>query len=377
MAQAQKHRSIKTFFVKGLLHFLLAFSLISAVMPQYARAGLFSTLLHFFSGEAEEQTASKLSFISLPLLGSAYGAGPRPDDSSQEGGSVMAEADFELITVQQNALVAPRNPLGVQESYHGEDEIVVYRVEPGDAPGLIARRFGVSLNTILWANNIKNPNFIKAGDELIILPVSGVRYEVKKDDTLESIVKKFKPKSADASDIPGLVADVASFNGLALHEALAADTVIIIPDGEIETIVRKPSEPKSVPASLPSSVSQGAGVPDIAGYYMRPISGGRKTRGMHGYNGIDLANSCGFPVAASAQGNVILVHSSGWNGGYGKYLVIKHPNGTQTLYAHLSAIHVQPGQWLYQGQQIGMIGSTGNSTGCHVHFEIRGARNPF
>jgi murein DD-endopeptidase MepM/ murein hydrolase activator NlpD len=94
-------------------------------------------------------------------------------------------------------------------------------------------------------------------------------------------------------------------------------------------------------------------------------------------NGIDLANSCGLPVAASAHGKVLIARTSGWNGGYGKYVVLAHSNGTQTLYAHLASIVVTPGQEIPRGVPIGSIGSTGNSTGCHVHFEIRGAKNPF
>ena len=105
--------------------------------------------------------------------------------------------------------------------------------------------------------------------------------------------------------------------------------------------------------------------------------GGRKTQGIHGYNGVDLASSCGEPVFASASGSVILARPTGWNSGYGQYTVLSHSNSTQTLYAHLSKIFVSPGQNVSQGAIIGLIGSTGRSTGCHVHFEVRGARNPF
>ena len=117
---------------------------------------------------------------------------------------------------------------------------------------------------------------------------------------------------------------------------------------------------------------------------MRPIVGGRNARatranphGLHGFNGVDLANSCGLPVSAAAAGTIIIVRTSGWNGGYGKYIVVTHPNGVQTLYAHLSTIQTNVGEQVAQGTPIALIGSTGNSTGCHVHFEVRGAKNPF
>jgi len=84
-----------------------------------------------------------------------------------------------------------------------------------------------------------------------------------------------------------------------------------------------------------------------------------------------------LPVFASAEGRVLITRFSGWNGGYGRYVVISHPNGTQTLYAHLQALTVNAGDVVAKGNVIGAIGSSGNSTGCHVHFEVRGARNPF
>ena len=80
---------------------------------------------------------------------------------------------------------------------------------------------------------------------------------------------------------------------------------------------------------------------------------------------------------ASASGEVIISRAGGWNGGYGSYVVIKHSNGTQTLYAHNSRNNVSVGDYVNQGDIIAFVGSTGKSTGPHVHFEIRGARNPF
>jgi len=260
-----------------------------------------------------------------------------------------------LLVTQESALVAPRNPLGtVSEPSAGT--IFVYTVQPGDTPGGIAERFQISLNTLLWANNIRNQNLIKIGDELVILPVSGVKYEVKQGDTIESIAKKFK----------GDTEEIMSFNEIGVGEVLEAGTIIIIPDGEI-----------AAPPSPLSPAQRFAALPDARSYFTRPIFGGRKSRGLHGFNGIDLADGCGLPIVASAEGTVILVRSGGWNGGYGNYVVMTHPNGTQTLYAHVSRILARVGQKLAQGSQIATIGSTGNSTGCHLHFEVRGAKNPF
>ena len=109
---------------------------------------------------------------------------------------------------------------------------------------------------------------------------------------------------------------------------------------------------------------------------MRPVDGPR-TQGLHGYNGVDLASPSGTLIRAAASGDVIVSKSSGWNGGYGLYAVIRHNNGTQTLYAHNSLNLVTVGEHVVRGQIIGRVGSTGKSTGPHLHFEVRGARNPF
>ncbi len=321
-------------------------------IPGYAQAGFFSgvwKLLSGSGGESSEQTS--FSSVSMPLLGGAGGSAQPLAVGGPDGGLTAP-----ISATGDSALVAPRNPAGTLPNPQ-QDKILIYTVAPGDTPGSIAEQFGISLNTLLWANNIRNANLIKVGDELIILPVSGVKYEIKKGDTIETIAKKFK----------GDAGEILRFNGLAIGEELEIGGVIIIPDGEFA-----PS-----PVASSGRITSSAGLPEYSGYYMRPITGGRKSRGLHGFNGVDLANSCGLPVLASADGAVIIARSSGWNGGYGRYLVVSHPNGTQTLYAHLSSLLISVGRHVNKGGAIGTIGSTGNSTGCHVHFEVRGAKNPF
>lgn len=339
---------------------MVVLSLFVFVSPATVNAGFFSSIFRFLVGEGEVEPDVERSWsaVSMPLVGSQPISLGASDGTGGPENFEIEEASGSTPSVQDSVLVAPKNPAGTMPLSR-QDEILVYTVQPGDVPGKIAEKFGISLNTLLWANNIRNPDLIKAGDELIILPVSGIRYEVKKGDTLESIAKEFK----------GDPIEILGFNGLAIGEKLEIGMTLIIPDGELTPL-------PSVAASVQPSRSF-SGLPEYGGYYMRPIFGGRKSRGIHGFNGVDLANSCGLPVLASAEGTVIIVRSSGWNGGYGKYMVMSHPNGTQTLYAHLSSVLARVGQRVAQGSQIAVIGSTGNSTGCHVHFEIRGARNPF
>ena len=238
----------------------------------------------------------------------------------------------------------------------GTGQISFYIVQAEDTLSEIAEMFGVSVNTIVWANDLRGTN-IKEGQELLILPISGVRHVVKSGDTLQSIAKSYK------SDLD----DVLSYNNLSVDSKIKSGDIIIIPNGII-----------SASANIKSSLTQtSSSLPTYSGYYLRPIVGGRKSQGIHGYNAVDLAAPTGTPIMASASGKVIIARSSGYNGGYGLYVVISHPNGTQTLYAHMSKVNVSVGRFVERGEIIGAVGNTGKSTGPHIHFEIRGARNPF
>ena len=137
--------------------------------------------------------------------------------------------------------------------------------------------------------------------------------------------------------------------------------------------------PNADPEPAPGKTPVKNNTSGSSNYFRRPINGGIKTQGIHGHNGVDLASFGGvhIPVLAAADGVVIISKSSGWNGGYGDYVVIKHSNGMQTLYGHLSEVFVSSGDRVTKGQQIGKMGNTGQSTGVHLHFEVRGGRNPF
>ncbi len=265
-----------------------------------------------------------------------------------------------LAIVNDTALVSEGNTgeTFIDAGQSGTGQISVYVVRKGDTLSSVAKMFGVSANTIVWANDLKS-NTLKNGQELVILPISGVRHVVKSGDTLASIAKKYKTD----------LAEILSYNDLSANAKLKIGDEVIVPDGEIVV---------SSGSSSGGSSSVGASYPTFAGYYMRPVVGGKKTQGIHGHNGVDIGRlPVGSPVMASADGTVIISKTSGWNGGYGLYIVVSHPNGTQTLYSHLSRVSVSTGQRVEQGQTIGALGNTGKSTGPHLHFEIRGAKNPF
>ena len=114
------------------------------------------------------------------------------------------------------------------------------------------------------------------------------------------------------------------------------------------------------------------------GYFIEPLAAGiyHKTQGLHGHNAVDLGAPKGTPIMAAASGEVI-ISRMGWNGGYGNYIVIQHNNNTQTVYGHASKLLVSEGDMVKQGEIIALLGSTGESTGPHLHVEVRGGKNPF
>lgn len=283
------------------------------------------------------------------------------------GTTSLALGGGDTTIVGGSAFLPESGPAGtivdIVEGVKNNGQISVYIVREGDSLSEIAEMFDVSVNTILWSNDLKKGSALKPGQTLTILPISGVRYTVKKGDTLASVAKKYN----------GNADEIIRYNDLDTDGDLAIGSIIIIPNGQI------PVETKTSGTAVvkKTSPARGTGVPEYAGYYLRPIVGGVKTQGIHGYNAVDLAASAGTPVMASAGGTVVVASSGSWNGGYGNYVVIAHSNGTQTLYSHLQAVSVVRGQTVAQGDVIGSVGSTGKSTGYHLHFEIRGAKNPF
>ncbi len=317
-------------------------------MPSYASAGIFSFVADMFSSKSETQMASVVTSQNITLLQAALSPDPNP-----------AKGGGDITVVGGVALLPESGPSGTMvdiEEGHS-DMISIYVVRPGDTLSQIAKMFGVSVNTIMWANNV-TPKTLQPGSQLVILPISGIQHVVKSGDTLKSIATKYK---ADAKEI-------AQFNNILASESLTVGTNIIIPDGEGVAIA---------PTSSATSRLRGSGGPDLDYYYASPIAHYKRTQGLHGYNGVDLAASVGTPVMAAASGTVIVSKNYGWNGGYGEYIVIAHSNGTQTLYSHLNDNITYTGMQVFQGQVIGYVGSTGKSTGPHLHFEVRGAKNPF
>ena len=246
------------------------------------------------------------------------------------------------------------------------EEISVYVVRKGDTLSQIAEMFEITTDTIISANDLGKSAKLSPGDVLFILPFSGVEHNVKKGETLRGIARNY--------DVP--LDDIILFNHLEGSKIVIGDR-LIIPGGEIldeKTIAKRKSSSSSSSKSSYSSSSSNAVVKkvDNSGYYGHPLPGSIWVRGpSRTHHGVDLAAGTGTPIYAAASGRVVAAQK-GWNGGYGTVVFIKHDNGTRTVYAHMSRLGTSSGAWVSKGEVIGYVGSTGRSTGPHLHFEIKG-----
>lgn len=247
----------------------------------------------------------------------------------------------------------------VDSQQQNRTDITEYSVEPGDTPAGIAASFNISLNTLLWANDISKNTVLKTGQELIILPADGLLHIVKSGDTLEALMGKYK----------GNMEETVAFNGIADGIIYAGDTVFVA--GGVMPV-------KKAPVSIATSIGSQNILPDS--FFIPPLLKFRITQGLHYLNGVDFASpdGCGSPVYASASGTVQRAVGNGaWNGGKGNYITVLHANGVSTYYGHLMSLFVKPGDKVNTGDRIGLEGKTGKATGCHVHWQVLGAKNPF
>ncbi|NMB92477.1 MAG: peptidoglycan DD-metalloendopeptidase family protein [Parcubacteria group bacterium] len=301
------------------------------------------------------------SFFKQPAY--AYTENLTVDGSilSLEGNEALSPSveDY-FVIVDNNNLMGINAPLSFYLPTAKRHGIIKYIVQDGDTAGKIASNFGVSLNTILWANNLKSGAIIKPGQELIILPVSGIRHIVQKGDTVSSIAKKYQ----------AVTDEIIAFNNITNNE-ISVGQELIIPNGQLSSATSL-----AVSAGLKPMTIDISSWPNDTGFFAYPTSGGWNKGILHYYNAIDIINSCGSPIYASADG-IVIEAKTGWNLGYGNYVKIQHFNGTLTVYGHLGGIYVKSGDRVNQNQAIGTMSDTGNANGCHLHFEVRGAQNPF
>ena len=295
-----------------------------------------------------ETVAMAASFVSDNLANDAYEVIGNQDKTAQLAFAGDAIANPKIATTESSSKL--------------KEKSTKYVVQNGDTLSGIATKFSVTSDSIKWSNGITDENSIKPGQELSIPSVTGILYTVKSGDSLEGIANKFKTSSA-------LILAQNDLYG----EDIAIGMQLIVPNGVIEAPAPAPA-PKVATATTKSS-SYGSGRYGSSapigrtGSFRFPTVAGRSGY----YNGyhwwaIDIPNSIGTPIYASDSGQIVEA-KYGYNGGYGNTIMISHGSGFSTRYAHMSTLLILGG-YVQKGQVIGYMGSTGRSTGSHLHFEI-------
>jgi murein DD-endopeptidase MepM/ murein hydrolase activator NlpD len=248
---------------------------------------------------------------------------------------------------------AAENAISTDISQKGRDKVIDYTVVEGDTLASIAQKFDIDKDTIKWQNDLTKET-IKIGQVLQILPVKGVAHKVQKGDTLSSIAKRYDAETQAIADFP--------FNTFLNDETfdLAVGQVIIVPDGV------KPNETPTAPRIR--QLAPDAGTAVASGQFVWPTSGTITQYFSWYHPGDDIANRAAPEVLAADSGAVI--YSGCVSYGYGCHVIIDHGNGYRTLYGHLQRIYVNQGQGINRGVALGKMGSTGRSTGTHLHFEV-------
>ncbi|MBI4359371.1 MAG: LysM peptidoglycan-binding domain-containing protein [Candidatus Nealsonbacteria bacterium] len=338
-------------YLGGLAAFLLVLTLF---LPEPVGQAVFSAGL--------TQPSSQNNSSHYLALGPSAGILQLPDFYLIQKNSLKAVLPTGIVKPQVLATLS-----GTEEELEGRrGGVIEYTVAENDTLSSIAQQFNISLETVLWANNLNKNSVISAGKKLVILPVSGVMYVVGPGDTLSDIVKKYK----------GNLNETIAFNELTNENEVFAGDIVIVPHGLLPSpAIKKPTS---------------TWAPLTAGYFICPIGAPcRVTQGLHWYNAIDFSRGqCGEPIYAAAAGRVqkvkLTTSTSRWAfGGAGNHITILHPNGVVTFYGHLLSAIVDPGDEVSQGQIIAYMGGgrgmagAGLSTGCHVHFQVVGAKNPF
>ncbi len=347
-------------------------------MPLQAKAGFFSSI---FGNNASADTTApdsnkvdKNSQNMALLQANASSAGVFQD---QKGNNDGVKDNASVNIVSDNALLPTTGLSGTSSDSDSVnpavDQTSVYVVRKGDTVQQVAGMFNVSVNTILWANDLKKGDKLKEGDTLIVLPIDGVNYSIAKGDTLKKIAKKYNMD----------VSDILAVNDITTDSDLVIGQEIIIPGAEMtdeggdkpvqNTTDTNPKKDQDYYANNP--------IKNIAGFFVNPCPTGHLTQGLHDRSrAIDIGAPKGTPIYAAADGVVIFAKAGTMsrysNGGFGGLVILRHSNGTETYYAHQSKLAASTGQKVSQGQIIGYVGTTGHSTGFHLHFEVRGAKNP-
>ncbi|PWU22590.1 hypothetical protein C5B42_05720 [Candidatus Cerribacteria bacterium 'Amazon FNV 2010 28 9'] len=331
----------------------------SAVNPLYKRRGKYARPI--------------LHTLTLALLFFGITLGPLIVRNNAEAQNSDATPSSVLMNSSGQDLGGGINTLEGEDvlKYRG-GEIYNYTVVSGDTLQSIANKYNLhDIHTITWLNNIGEKDALKPGQVLKILPVDGVLHKVQKGDTICSVAKLYGLISNGEDCNSGGAQPIVDypFNTFTDDQFdLQVGQYLVVPGGVVQ-------EQQLEQTIIAKQLTPNAGAVTANGQFIWPTQGVITQKFSWYHSGVDIANHIGTPILAADSGKIIV---AGWtdNTGYGNRVMIDHGNGYITLYGHMSVISVQVGQTVHRGDVIGLMGSTGRSTGPHCHFEVRKGNVP-
>lgn len=381
---ARRNRHLRVFSRKGLVkfHFSLLFSYLLApvrtllgkvVAGNVKKATTYTGKL--VDGVMPIAPQKRLIFnASLLAVVTLLGTSLAPSGDFSAGSITYANNYAEsyalpndILVADENGYLVKANPQTDQSNRIGLSDYAVHTVESGESLSMIATKYGVKVETIMWENGLGNANSIRTGQKLLVPPVDGVSYTVAKGDTLDKIAKKYS-----------ITKEAIIAQNTLENEVITKDQSLFLPGAKpiiTDTMIannRGYSGTRDNRVSYAGVKGSGAS-PAVGRIFIYPTTGGI-TQGYHaGHYAFDIADRSKPPIWAAGGGTVIKASSGTWGGGYGTHVIIDHGNGVKTLYGHMSSLNVVVGQEVSQGDVIGIMGNTGRvygATGIHLHWEV-------
>lgn len=314
-------------------------------------------LVHVFMMKRGRYSRPFLHLTAMVVIGIGVLVGPflaetYPLFAFSSNPSISQQLSFET---QKQSITVDSDVFQTKVSQKPRDEVIVYTIEKGDTLSTIANKFGISTDTIRWVNNLTGDD-LTVGEELKILPVTGIYHKVSKAETIYTIAKKYDTNPQKIVDFP--------FNDFANPEtfSLVEGQMIVVPDGV------KPSEQPFIRRQV--FIAQGP-VGVSSGGFTWPVRGEISQFASWYHMALDITSPIGTPVVAAQNGRVVKVNIGSWDGGYGTNIMIDNGGGVQSLYAHMSGVNVNIGDTVTAGRTVvGWVGLTGRTTGAHLHFEV-------
>ncbi len=287
-------------------------------------------------------------WLSFVVIGIAVGFLRNPPAYAPDAAEVIAvDADIRGIMTEAVSQASPEGTLGESASAQ-KVALVSYTVESGDTLSSIAQRFNTSSDSIAYINGISSPNRLSVGKELSVMQnASGVVVKVVSGDNVVDIAQRY-----------GITAlDIVKANDLYNASDISVGQVLILPGAKVTRSTQALSRSSNFAWPIKGIITSAFGM------RIHPVSGESSS-----HDGLDISGNAGSNVYAAGSGVITFLD---WSGDYGRLIVIDHGGGTETKYAHLSGFEAALGDRVYAGDLIGYVGSSGNTTGPHLHFEVR------